>query len=237
MGVPDSAEWFLGAGERGNLATSIPDWSAGNRVEPLIHGSTYFDRLATEVAALGRGDHLFFTDWRGDPDQRVRDAGPTIAELFSDAARRGVVVKGLVWRSHLDTFSYSEEENQHLGEAIEAAGGEVLLDQRVRFGGSHHQKLVVMRHPGDPDRDVAFAGGIDLCHSRRDDGDHRGDAQAVQMAAAYGPGRRGTTSSSGSRGRRSARWTPHSGNAGPIRRRWTCSRPSHGWSTSFGGQT
>ena len=187
MRVPDSGEWFLGAGERGNLATSIPDWSAGNRVEPLIHGSTYFDRLATEVAALGRGDHLFFTDWRGDPDQRVRDAGPTIAELFSDAARRGVVVKGLVWRSHLDTFSYSEEENQHLGEAIEAAGGEVLLDQRVRFGGSHHQKLVVMRHPGDPDRDVAFAGGIDLCHSRRDDGDHRGDAQAVQMAAAYGP--------------------------------------------------
>lgn len=48
------------------------------------------------------------------------------------------MVKGLVWRSHLDKLQYSEEENRHLGEAIEEAGGEVLLDQRVRFGGSHH---------------------------------------------------------------------------------------------------
>ncbi len=80
--------------------------------------------------------------------RRLRDAGPTIAELFCRAAQRGVIVKGLMWRSHLDKFAYSEEENRHLGDAIEAAGGEVLLDQRVRFGGSHHQKLVVLRHPG-----------------------------------------------------------------------------------------
>ena len=91
-----------------------------------------------------------------------------------------------MWRSHLDKFAYSEEENQHLGDAIEQAGGEVLLDQRVRFGGSHHQKLVVIRHPDAPERDVAFAGGIDLCHSRRDDGSHRGDPQAVQMSEHYG---------------------------------------------------
>ena len=107
----------------------------------------YFDRLVTEVEALGDGDYLFFTDWRGDPDEKMRDDGPTISELFCAAAERGVVVKGLMWRSHLDKLAYSEEENRHLGEAIERAGGEVLLDQRVRFGGSHHQKLVVIRHP------------------------------------------------------------------------------------------
>lgn len=184
--VAITTDWFLTERERGNAASSIPVWRDGNRVEPLIHGAAYFDRLATEVDALGPGDHLFFTDWRGDPDERVREGGPTIAELFSHAAERGVVVKGLVWRSHLDAFAYSEEENQHLGEAIEAAGGEVLLDQRVRFGGSHHQKLVVLRRPGRPERDVAFAGGIDLCHSRRDDADHDGDPQAVQMADQYG---------------------------------------------------
>ncbi len=180
------ADWFLTTDQRGNPDTSVPDWCTGNRVEPLIHGATYFDRLAAEVGQLRRGDHLFFTDWRGDPDERTRDAGPTIAELFCHAAERGVVVKGLMWRSHLDKFAYSEEENQHLGDAIEAAGGEVLLDQRVRIGGSHHQKLVVLRHPGAPERDVAFAGGIDLCHSRRDDADHRGDPQAVRMAQRYG---------------------------------------------------
>lgn len=184
--VAELAEWFLTSEERGNPATELPNWCVGNRAEPLIHGATYFDQLATEVEALGEGDYVLFTDWRGDPDEQLRDGGPTIAELFCKAAERGVVVKGLMWRSHLDKFAYSEEENQHLGDAIERAGGEVLLDQRVRFGGSHHQKLVVIRHRDEPQRDVAFAGGIDLCHSRRDDESHRGDPQAVQMAEAYG---------------------------------------------------
>jgi phosphatidylserine/phosphatidylglycerophosphate/cardiolipin synthase-like enzyme len=183
--VADLSEWFLTEAERGNPSSHLPAWCEGNSAEPLVHGSTYFDRLVTEVESLTRGDHLFFTDWRGDPDQKLRDGGPTIAELFSRAAERGVVVKGLVWRSHLDKFQYSEEENQHLGEAIEGAGGEVLLDQRVRIGGSHHQKLVVIRHPDAPERDVAFAGGIDLCHSRRDDETHRGDRQAVRMSKRY----------------------------------------------------
>ncbi|MGE2720808.1 phospholipase D family protein [Mycolicibacterium celeriflavum] len=179
-------EWFLTAEERGNPASDIPVWCDGNRVEPLVHGSTYFDDLATEVEALEPGDYVFFTDWRGDPDQKMRDGGPTVSELFCRAAERGVIVKGLVWRSHLDELSYSEEENRHLGEHIEDAGGEVLLDQRVRIGGSHHQKLVVIRHPGRPERDVAFAGGIDLCHSRRDDASHRGDPQALPMSPRYG---------------------------------------------------
>ncbi|AQA06647.1 phospholipase [Mycobacterium sp. MS1601] len=179
-------DWFLTDAERGNPASTLAAWSAGNSVRPLVHGATYFDELVAEVEQLGAGDHLFFTDWRGDPDERLRPDGPTIAELFSAAAERGVIVKGLMWRSHLDTLQYSEQENQHLGDDIEAAGGEVLLDQRVRLGGSHHQKLVVLRHRGDPSRDVAFAGGIDLCHSRRDDADHAGDPQSVQMAVAYG---------------------------------------------------
>lgn len=139
----------------------------------------------TEVEALHAGDYLFFTDWRGGPDQLLRDEARRSASC-SAAPPSGVVVKGLMWRSHLDALSYSEEENQHLGDAVEKAGGEVLLDQRVRFGGSHHQKLVVIRHPDAPERDVAFAGGIDLCHSRRDDASHHGDRQAVQMAEHYG---------------------------------------------------
>jgi phosphatidylserine/phosphatidylglycerophosphate/cardiolipin synthase-like enzyme len=184
--VADEDDWLLNRQERGNDATAIPNISGGNLARPLIHGSEYFDRLVDEVAALEPGDYLLFTDWRGDPDERMRDEGPTVAELFGAAAQRGVVVKGLVWRSHLDKLRFSEAENRHLGEHVEAAGGEVLLDQRVRRGGSHHQKFVVLRHLRYPDRDVAFAGGIDLCHSRRDDAEHRGDPQAAPMAKAYG---------------------------------------------------
>ena len=184
--MPDVARWFLTAQERGNPHSDLPDWCTDSLAEPLIHGSEYFDALVTEVEALRAGDYVFFTDWRGDPDQLLRDEGPTVGDLLCRAAERGVVVKGLMWRSHLDKFAYSQEENRNLSDAIRRAGGEVLLDQRVRFGGSHHQKLVVIRHAGSPERDVAFAGGIDLCHSRRDDASHHGDRQAVRMASEYG---------------------------------------------------
>jgi phosphatidylserine/phosphatidylglycerophosphate/cardiolipin synthase-like enzyme len=179
-------DWFLTPKQRGNRRTSLPAWCEGSLAIPIIDGVNYFSRLVDEVEALGPGDHLFFTDWRGDPDQLMRDDGPTMVELFRVAAKRGVVVRGLLWRSHLDIGQFSQEENREVSEKVEAAGGEVLLDQRVRRGGSHHQKLVVMRHPDNPERDIAFAGGIDLCHSRRDDSEHRGDRQAVPMSELYG---------------------------------------------------
>jgi phosphatidylserine/phosphatidylglycerophosphate/cardiolipin synthase-like enzyme len=184
--VDDPEQWLLSAEERGNPATTLPPWTAGNLAEPLVHGVAYFDRLVTAVDAMGEGDHLWFTDWRGDPDERLREDGPTVAELFERALRRGVCVRGLVWRSHVDWMSFSSEENRALDVEVEDDGGQVVLDQRVRRGGSHHQKLVIIRHQHDQSRDVAFVGGIDLCHSRRDDAVHRGDPQAVRMAAAYG---------------------------------------------------
>jgi len=59
----------------------------------------------------------------------MRPGGPTIANLLCTAAERGVGGQGpgvalATWTS----CSFSEEENQRLGERIEEAGGEVLLD-------------------------------------------------------------------------------------------------------------
>ena len=73
--VAELADWFLTGTERGNPASQLPAWCEGNRAEPLIHGATYFDHLVTEVEALHAGDHLFFTDWRGDRDEQMRDGG------------------------------------------------------------------------------------------------------------------------------------------------------------------
>jgi phosphatidylserine/phosphatidylglycerophosphate/cardiolipin synthase-like enzyme len=185
--MEDPEGWLLSKVERGNPATALPAWTAGNLAIPLVHGSTYFDRLVEEVESLDAGDHLFFTDWQGDPDELLREGGPTVAELFSAANKRGVEVRGLVWRSHTARMSFTKEENRALDRSIEHSGGEVILDQRVRRMGSHHQKFVVLRHADDPTRDVAFVGGIDLCHARRDDAEHRGDPQPQPMAAAYGP--------------------------------------------------
>jgi phosphatidylserine/phosphatidylglycerophosphate/cardiolipin synthase-like enzyme len=186
--------WFLTPEERGNPDTRLdarhPDgraWTSGNLVEPLIHGATYFSQLKKAVDELAEGDLLLFTDWRGDPDEQMTDEPDSrMSQVLGGATARGVIVRGLIWRSHLDRFQFSSAENRHLGQAIERAGGVCLLDMRVRLGGSHHQKFVVLRHRSTPDRDVAFLGGIDLCHSRRDDASHAGDPQRQPMAKVYG---------------------------------------------------
>ncbi|MFF5705215.1 phospholipase D family protein [Streptomyces sp. NPDC012794] len=203
----ERSDWLLTPGERGNPATRLdhrrPDgnaWSVGNEARPVVHGAAYFAELLERIDAQRAGDLLLFTDWRGDPGERLaphdrpRGArsdedrrGTEIGTVLGRAAERGVIVKGLVWRSHLDRLQFSERENRHLGEEIEAAGGECLLDMRVRPGGSHHQKMLVLRHPGRPAHDIAYIGGIDLCHNRNDDAAHGGDPQSIPMAKAYGP--------------------------------------------------
>lgn len=173
------SDWFLPRAER--------PWSSGNLVVPHVHGVAYFARLAEVIGGTGHGDQVYFTDWRGDADELLTAEGPSIGQLLCAAARRNVQVRGLLWRSHSDRASFSAQENQKLGAEINDAGGEALLDQRVRRGGSHHQKMVLIRHRDRPDADVAFVGGIDLCHSRRDDAAHAGDPQSQRLDRRYGP--------------------------------------------------
>ena len=196
MEITDEAtlRWFLTPAERGNPSTDIDriprddglGWVPGNRVRPVLHGASYFRRLYEELCALHPGDRVYFTDWCGDADERLLPAGPTVGAVLSDLARNGIEVRGLIWRSHSQHLQYNAQENQYLGNEINEAGGEVLLDQRIRRFGSHHQKLFVIRHRDDSTADVAFVGGIDLCHGRRDDAEHRGDPQTQPMDPKYG---------------------------------------------------
>ncbi len=190
----DPTDWLLTRAERGNPGTRLDDghpgeraWSEGNVVRPLIHGVTYFAELFERLEATRAGDLVLFTDWQGDADERLTgEPGSEVSEVLGRADERGVDVRGLVWRSHLEAFGFTSGENRRLGQDLQERGAEVLLDMRVRFGGSHHQKMVVIRHRDDPARDIAYVGGIDLCHSRRDDADHGGDRQALTMAKEYG---------------------------------------------------
>ena len=157
-------------------------------MRPIVHGRPYMAELHERVSALQEGDLLYFVDWRGDPDQRLTDdPGSTVSATFSAAARRGADVRGLLWRSHWNKLGFHSEKSRLLGIEIDEAGGQCLRDMRVRTGGSHHQKFVVLRHREDPTRDIAFLGGIDLCHSRRDDIRHEGDDQVIAMPQAFGP--------------------------------------------------
>ena len=95
---------------------------------------------------------MLFAGWRADSDELLTDDGPTVVEALTGAARRGALVRGLLWRSHLEMFGYQVKQNRTFAGDVAAAGGEVLLDQRIRALGCHHQKLVVIRHGGRPRR-------------------------------------------------------------------------------------
>jgi len=186
-------DWFLTAAERGNPATAIDrrrgdgaGWTRGNRVEVLVDGAEYFRRLQHALCALGPDDSVHLTDWEGDGDELLDGPGTEIGHLLAAAARRGVQVRGLLWRSHPRQAHFAEQSNTALAQMVDEAGGEIVLDERVRRDGSHHQKLVVIRRAGGSDDAVAFEGGIDLCHGRHDDAQHRGDRQAVALDARYG---------------------------------------------------
>ena len=189
-----ASEWFLTAEELGGTPPTFRGggdgaltWTVGNRVEPLIHGATYFSRLVSQASTLVVGDQVLFTDWRGDADERLGPNGPTLGELFSGLARRGVEVRGLLWRSHPKVFGFNEEDASELARVVNEAGGVILLDARVRRGGSHHQKLVMLLRPSGQQEDLAFVGGIDLCRGRRDDERHEGDPQNEALDPAFGP--------------------------------------------------
>lgn len=187
-------DWLLSQTERDNPYSDIDRyapsadqaWTTGNTVRPIIHGHDYFAELLAGIRGLEPRDMVLCTAWRGDADERLAGRGTELAAVLGEAARRSVVVKALVWRSHSGILRFSERQNRELSALIEASGGRSLLDARVRVGGCHHQKLVVLRHRGRPDLDIAYVGGIDLCHGRKDDWSHQGDPQATDMAADYG---------------------------------------------------
>ncbi|MEP6660062.1 MAG: phospholipase D-like domain-containing protein [Acidimicrobiales bacterium] len=190
----DLEDWFLTVEERGNPSTLLDlrrrtgeAWTTGNRVEVLVDGDEYFRRLYRVLCSLGPDDWAHFTDWEGDADELLAGPGTEVGRVLAEAARRGVDVRGLLWRSHPRQAHFAEQDNVGFTKTVDEAGGEVLLDERVRRGGSHHQKLVIARHGEGSDRDVAYAGGIDLCHGRHDDPRHGGDVQAIDIAAPYGP--------------------------------------------------
>ena len=190
---PHPREWFLSRSERGNPATRLDEahgdeaFSTGNLARPLVHGQTYFAELYRCLEAVGEGDLVWFTDWQSNPDQRLTDdPGSELVEVLGRALDRGADVRALVWRSQPGLLGYSHGEHRELGEQLQARGADVQLDMRVTRAGAHHQKFCVIRHRDDPSRDIAFLGGIDLCHGRRDDAMHGGDPQAEEVASEYG---------------------------------------------------
>ena len=214
-------------------------WTEGNLVRPLVHGAEYFRCLLDDLAGARRGRPRAVHRLAGRRRRAARRRGraASSATVLVDLVERGVDVRGLVWRSHPHQAHLSEQEAIHLAEVVNEAGGEVLLDERVRRAGSHHQKLVLVRHPGAGVRRRRLRRRHRplprpprrRAPPRRPAGHrHRSDATAT--------GRRGTTCSSRSGVRRSATCPARSASGGTTRRRSTIATrggpASPGWRTS-----
>ena len=189
--APRPEDWFLTPAERGNPATEIDRrrgdglaWTTGNCVTVLIDGQAYFTTLLADLRDARGGDWISLTDLQSDGDERLDGPGTEIGTVLADAAARGVAVRGLLWRSHPAGHGAAEVTNTLISRAVNDAGGEVVLDHRVRRGGSHHQKIVVIQRATAPSAaaDVAFVGGIDLAHGRGDTPAHVGDPQATNLS-------------------------------------------------------
>lgn len=189
-----ATDWFLTAVERGNPSTRLderrgPDsgsgvpaaWTDGSDARVLVDGATYFQRLAETLATVRSNDWVYLAGLEGNADERLAGNGTELGFVLVDLVQRGARVRGLLWRSH--AFAFNEVDNLLLTRAVNDAGGCVLLDHRVRRGGSHHQKIVIVRRHDDPAGDVAFVGGVDVAHGRRDGPEHEGDPQRADLDA------------------------------------------------------
>jgi phosphatidylserine/phosphatidylglycerophosphate/cardiolipin synthase-like enzyme len=195
MPEPDAAavRWLLTPDERGNPATTIDTWrgdgrawTVGNLVDVHVDGTAYFARLHQLLSGLGRGDWVYLTDWRIDATRELAGPGSELGPLLVRLARRGVAIRGLLWRSHPALVRFNQDANRVLATQVNRAGGQLVADERVRRFGSHHQKLLVVHVPANPLRCIAFVGGIDLSRGRRDSAAHLGDADPVRIDRRYG---------------------------------------------------
>ena len=114
------ADWFLTSDERGNAATELDRhrgderaFTVANHVDLLVHGAPYFEELHHALSETQPGDIVHFADWRGDPDQQLVD-GVEFAAVLVDLAKRGIEVRGLIWRSHPKTTGFHLEHHLEL---------------------------------------------------------------------------------------------------------------------------
>ncbi len=88
--------------------------------------------------------------WTSGNDVTVHvDGASYFARLDHELRRRagrGVEVRGLLWRSHPRQANFDEQNNMQFAPDANQRGAVLALDGRVRRGGSHHQKFVLIGH-------------------------------------------------------------------------------------------
>lgn len=100
-----------------------------------------------------------------DPESHGGGRDP-IGQVLIDAARRGVDVRVLIWKTALPVAATQGFYPQRAVGAFKNTGVKFRLDSRHPFGACHHQKVVVV------DEALGFCGGGDFSVDRWDTPEH-----------------------------------------------------------------
>jgi phosphatidylserine/phosphatidylglycerophosphate/cardiolipin synthase-like enzyme len=128
----------------------------GNQVDFLIDGAATYQAMVQAIKTATEKQHyIYLLGWwltdcfpliSGDPNS-------TIFKLFTDASRRGVQIRVMLW----DQFG--TQNSAEVDRINKLANGGAILDNDTLKFGSHHQKLLVIR--GNRGL-LGFCGGVDI---------------------------------------------------------------------------
>ena len=232
MGDTWVEDWFLTAEERGQSAgrgsTRARAQPAGARATGSRCSST---ARRTSGASTRSSARCAPTTGCTSPTGRVTPTSdwsapaPSSRTVLEDLAARGVHVRGLLWRSHPAQVNFSEQQNLALTKGVNQAGGEILLDERVRRGGSHHQKLVVTRRARAPTRTSPSSAASTSATAATTTPATSATPRSSSSTTATATVRRGTTCRPSSTVRRSPPSPTPSASAGRTRTRSTTTTP------------
>ena len=162
LDVDDPAGFPSPARHPGALVFPYTD---GNLVKPILNGANYMARAHELIRAMIDSEdpsacHLWLHAWRIEPVKVLGETadGPNAESLLEEAALAGVQVRFLA--------SGHDPHARKVAKRIAAAGGEGAADKRKSTFGSHHQKFIVFRFPGDDWR--ALLGSGDFLFARWD---------------------------------------------------------------------
>ena len=95
--------------------------------------------------------------------------------------RRSAAWRCAGWSGARTRSCYHEAENLLFSRAVNDAGGRCCSTSASGAAGATTRRSWSCAGPTTPPHDVAFVGGMDLAHGRRDDADHLGDPQAADL--------------------------------------------------------
>jgi phosphatidylserine/phosphatidylglycerophosphate/cardiolipin synthase-like enzyme/peptidoglycan hydrolase-like protein with peptidoglycan-binding domain len=140
----------------------------GNSAQQFVNGDAAFPRMIEDIraaAAAGPNGFVYLCGWWLRHDFPIPFAGgaTTVGDELVAALNAGAEVCGLLWDGTTKGVQVMNYFNPVAARVLTAAGGDVRVDGRVQFAGSHHQKILIC-FDGTTVR--GWLGGIDWNEDR-----------------------------------------------------------------------